>query len=496
MASGPDSNARDFPMGFGAYDLLEELGRGGAGIVYRARQRSLGRVVALKVIASARFASTRDRDRFRSEAMIASRMDHPGIVPVYEVGEAEGRDFYTMAVVEGGSLDERLRAGPLEPLAAAKLLAELCEALHYAHGEGIVHRDLKPGNVLFDTAGSARIMDFGLAKDASAEHELTLSGEVVGTPSYMAPEQVTGTKAVGPAADVYALGCIFYACLTGKPPFRSATVVETFTQVVEAVPVPTRLANSAVPRDLDSICLKCLEKRPADRYASAQAVVDDLRAFFDNRPVCANDNRSNAFVRLLALETRHTDVLARWSSIGVVHSILVFALFAATGILFLLDRTSSAEHLTLWVPGGLLIATVPVFLRARKGSLTPVEVQLSHVWFVFALALAATGVCFLAAGSSFFDLVPIAFVEAALGIASMSIILRGSFWPLAVACGACALVSAFSPPWVMVPLGFLIAALHFTIAWRAGRHAPETPIAPQSSAQRADLEAVSGGHVQ
>jgi serine/threonine-protein kinase len=463
------SSGRTAKESFGPYELLGELGRGGAGVVFRARQRSPDRTVALKVVSQFCFGSSRERQRFLSEAAIASRIVHRGIVPVYEIGTHEGRDYYTMELEEGGNLKDRLAEGPLEPRDAVKLLIQLCDAVHHAHEQGVVHRDLKPANVLFDTAGHPRISDFGLAKDVSAQQELTLTGEVVGTPSYMAPEQIAGSAEIGPATDVYALGCVLYTCLTGQPPIRAASVPATLHQILETPPVPTRFANPSVPRDLDAIALKCLEKRAEHRYPSARALADDLRAFLEGRPIQADDGRTNAFLRLLAQETRHTDVMARWSRIGMVHASLNLALFAATGGLLLAGVGGAWPYVALWVPGLTLATAVPVVLRSRQGPLTPIELQLSYVWGIFALSVAVAGLCQWLLRGSVFDLVPTVFVLAAFAIACMSVILRGSFYPLAIACGVCAVGSAFGPPWTMVPTGLALAGLHFAIALRAGK---------------------------
>lgn len=459
-------------MKFGQYELLEEVGRGGAGIVYRARQLSPQRIVALKVISSTRFASERERDRFVREASIASRLDHPGIVPVYEVGVHEGSHYFTMALEEGGNLEDRLADGPLEPREAAQLLIRLCEAMHYAHGTGIVHRDLKPENVLFDASGNPRIADFGLAKEVSGEQALTLTGELIGTPGYMAPEQVQGISNPQPATDVYALGCILYACLTGRPPFRSSSVVATLHDILDSAPAPTRLVNPSVPRSLDAICLHCLEKAPDRRYPSARDLADDLRAFLDQRPVRAEEGHTNVLLRMLAEETRHTDIMARWSSIGIVHAALNAALFAATGALLLAGVPPGWSYMALWVPGWTLASLVPVLLRRRRGPLSPLEEQLAYVWLAFAVAVIVGAACHFLTGGSVFGLVPFVFISVGLAVACMSILLRGSFYSLAVACAVCALGSALGPPWVVAPLGIGLSLLHFDIARRAGALRP------------------------
>jgi WD40 repeat protein/tetratricopeptide (TPR) repeat protein len=282
--AAPSANAVPVP----GYEVLEELGRGGMGVVYKARHLRLGRVVALKMLLSGGHAGAHELARFRLEAEAVARLQHPNIVQLYEAGDAEGRPFFALELVEGGSLARRLDGTPLPPGRAAALLEALARAMHYAHEKGVVHRDLKPANVLLAEDGTPKVADFGLAKRLEGEAGQTQSGALLGTPSYMAPEQALGRgKEVGPAADVYSLGAILYELLTGRPPFKGATLLETLEQVrhQEAVP-PTRLALR-VPRDLETICLKCLEKAPRRRYASAADLADDLRRFSAGEPVRA-----------------------------------------------------------------------------------------------------------------------------------------------------------------------------------------------------------------
>jgi serine/threonine-protein kinase len=274
------------------YEILSELGRGGMGVVYQARQTALKRPVALKVIASGPWAGPDELARFRAEAEAAARLQHPNIVQVYEVGEYEGRPFFSLEYVAGGTLAAHLAGKPLPARAAAELLRTLALAMHAAHERGIVHRDLKPANVLLASPGREsgespipKVADFGLAKRLG-DSSMTQSGMVVGTPSYMAPEQARGqVRDLGPSADVYALGAILFECLTGRPPFNGATPEETLRQVREQPPVAPRRLNAAVPRDLETVCLKCLEKEPPRRYASAQALADDLGRFLGGRPI-------------------------------------------------------------------------------------------------------------------------------------------------------------------------------------------------------------------
>ncbi len=261
------------------YEDLRELGRGGMGVVYKARQVGLGRVVALKMILAGGHAGPGERDRFRAEAQAMARLHHSNIVQVHEVGEHQGLPFFSLEYCPGGSLAQKLAATPLPPAEAAGLVETLARAMYAAHQKGILHRDLKPGNVLLAEDGTPKITDFGLVKHLD-EAGRTASGLVMGTPGYMPPEQAAGrTKEIGPACDIYSLGAILYECLTGRAPFKSATPVETLRQVLHVEPVPPRQLNPQVPRDLETICLKCLQKDPARRYYSAEALADDLRRF-------------------------------------------------------------------------------------------------------------------------------------------------------------------------------------------------------------------------
>jgi hypothetical protein len=270
------------------YEIIEELGRGGMGVVYRAVQKRLNRVVALKMVLSGGHATTQDRLRFLSEAEAIAAVKHPGIVQVFDFGTHEGLPFFSLEFCEGGSLAARLADNPLPARQAAQLVEQVARAVQAAHERGIVHRDLKSANVLLAGEGDiAKVTDFGLAKRIESAAGLTATGAVMGTPSYMAPEQALGKKEVGPAADTYAVGAILYDCLTGRPPFKAATVYETLQQVVNDEPVPPRQLNPRVPVDLETIVLKCLHKDSSKRYASAAALADDLACFLNNEPIAA-----------------------------------------------------------------------------------------------------------------------------------------------------------------------------------------------------------------
>jgi mono/diheme cytochrome c family protein len=339
------------------YELLEVIDQGGMGVVYKALQTDLRRTVALKMIAGFR-VGPKQLARFRVEAEAVARLHHPNIVQIYDIGDVDGHSFFAMEFVEGGTLAHRLAAGPVPDALAVEWVEQLARAVHHAHTRGIIHRDLKPANILLGRGdapmkhehgtgqrGSAlrpKLADFGLAKRLEIESDHTTTGEVLGTPAYMAPEQARGQiSAIGPACDVYALGAILYEALTGRPPFKAESVLETLQQVLTDEPVPPRRVNAKLPPDLEAICLKCLEKAPAHRYASAEALADDLSRHRAGAPVAAR--RVSATRRAARWLHRHR--------VWVPAALLVFALggTAAAAARWNATRERSDGHLVALV---------------------------------------------------------------------------------------------------------------------------------------------------
>jgi eukaryotic-like serine/threonine-protein kinase len=320
------------------YEVEAVLGRGGMGVVFRARHLRLNRTVALKMALAGAYASLHERERFQREAEAVAGLRHPNVVQVHDVGDADGRPYFTMELVEGGSLAQQLDGTPWPSREAASLLATLAGAVEAAHRSGIVHRDLKPANILLTTEGTPKVSDFGLARRLDGEAGLTRTGTALGTPSYMAPEQARGRPpAVGPAADVYALGAILYELLTGRPPFKAETAAETVLQVISQDPVPPSRLNAKVPRDLETVCLKCLHKEPAKRYATAAALAEDLERFLRGEAIAARPERR---LERVARRVRRRPVLAAALAAG---TLLAVAL-AGGGLWLISERAAAARE--------------------------------------------------------------------------------------------------------------------------------------------------------
>ncbi len=419
----PTSSAaplRTSGMFVSGHEILGELGRGGMGVVYKARQAGLNRVVALKMILAGSHASAHELFRFRAEAEAVARLQHPHIVQIYEVGEHEGLPYFSLEFCAAGSLASKTSGTPLPPQWAAEMVETLARAVHVAHQHGIVHRDLKPANVLVTADGTPKLTDFGLAKKLNDTGQ-TASGAILGTPSYMAPEQAQGkTKEIGPATDVYGLGAILYEFLTGRPPFLEATSWDTLAQVIHEEPVPPGRLQSGVPRDLETICLKCLEKDPRARYASAEALADDLASFQRGEDIAARPLSipgrlarwtrrrpalAGTFLALLFFYTNHQ--VLRSLGLGIVDAafnefvtwLLLAWAAAATAFQWLSNRPGWRTPATFgWAALDVLLLTALILKGAGpRSSLIPaylllvaaagLRFRVDLVWFVTVLCL-------------------------------------------------------------------------------------------------------------
>jgi hypothetical protein len=370
---------------FGDYEVLEELGRGGMGVVSRAREIARGRIVALKRLLRGPDSTRQDLERFQIEALSAARLAHPHIVPVFQVGECNGQPYFTMQYIEGTTLAQQLAGGPLAEHDAARLLVPVCRAIHYAHNHGVLHRDLKPSNILIDCQGNPYVSDFGLAKRIDVDPTLTPSGAFVGTPSYMPPEQAGSIAPgkrdpLGATADVYSLGAILYHMLTGRPPFQAATPIETMLLALEHDPIAPRALNPRVNADLEMVALQCLQKPPGLRYPSAAALADDLESFLRGDPVSARSTSLRALAARLMGETHHAPVLENWGLLWIYHSIALLVFFGTSNALYLAGVTERWPYVLIFTVGLCGWAALFWALRRRGGPIRFVERQLAHVW--------------------------------------------------------------------------------------------------------------------
>jgi hypothetical protein len=372
------------------YEVGELLGRGGMGLVFRARHKPLRRPVALKIVVSGAHAGATERARFRTEAEAVARLHHPGIVQIYEVGEQAGCPYLALEFVGGGSLAEQLDGTPVPPRRAAQILLDLARAVQHAHEQGIVHRDLKPANVLLTETGVVKVADFGLAKLLDVEQGQTNSGVVLGSPSYMAPEQAAGkVRAIGPATDVYALGAILYELLTGRPPFRGASFLETLDQVRTHAPAPPQALQPRVSGDLAAICLRCLEKNPALRYSSAAALARDLDLFLRGEAVAA---RKTTLWDQAARLVRHRQMDVNWGAWATLSLCLAPLPLLSHAAVFVFFRNRPEYPL---VAITVSMATVAVMLssillgkRASMRVIAPAERrQITSTWLGYVIGM-------------------------------------------------------------------------------------------------------------
>jgi tRNA A-37 threonylcarbamoyl transferase component Bud32 len=462
------SEAASGAASFGDYEVLEELGRGGMGVVYKARHSKFDRLVALKMILAGEHAGSEQQVRFQSEARAVARLQHPNIVQIHEIGEHNGCCYFSLEYVDGGSLAARMKEHLPSDKEAAQLIEVLARTAHYAHGRGVVHRDLKPANILVTKDGVPKIADFGLAKSLGGDSGPTVSGAVLGTPSYMAPEQALGrAKDVGPAADVYALGAILYELLTGKPPFRGETVLETLRSVEQLAPERPRVHNPRADTSLEAICLKCLEKSPADRYASAEALADDLAAYLRGEAVHADKGTAKRLLGAVLRESRYTEVMILWSRVWMGIAVVYFLICVAKSALLWKGVEDHLPYFAVWTAGLVGTCGLVWLFRIRGGPrLSYVERQLAQIWGVFWAGFFLTAWQYQAVGGPIAGLLPILVLEAGISFASMATILGGSFYGMAIAGVGTAFLEALWPEVGPLISGCVCSPALFWLGWK------------------------------
>lgn len=450
------------PRRLGDYELLEEIGRGGMGVVFLARQTNLNRRLAVKMILRGPYASAGDRERFLAEAQAAARLDHPGIVPVYQVGDIGDRMYFSMKYIQGPTLAEQLQSGPLTPRKAALWLAKVSRAIEFAHQSGVLHRDLKPSNILIDEVGEPHVTDFGLAKKITDPHSLTQSGAVMGTPAYMSPEQAGGGgRVIGPASDVYSLGAILYHMLTGEPPFQGSSPVDAVMKVIEQDPIPPRQLNRNVDRDLEIIAVRCLQKPPDLRYASAKALAADLEAYLNNEPISARSGRLTQVVSRWFRETHHATVLENWGLLWMWHSLALLVACLLTNILFWNGVSNRWYYFCLWSAGFGTWAAVFWALRHRQGPVTFVERQIAHIWAAALVSIIALFPLEAYLGLPLLKLSPVLGLIAGMVFLVKAGILSGLFYIQAAALFITAGLMAIWPSYEHLVFGIVSAACFF-----------------------------------
>jgi len=454
---------------FGDFELFEELGRGGMGVVYKAWQKSLERLVALKMILRGEHATPADLARFQVEAHAAAHLEHPNIVPVYAAGEHDGQAYFSMKYVEGETLMEVLSRGPMRPRDAAGLLAAISRAVDFAHQGGILHRDIKPSNILIDATGQPHVTDFGLAKRVQTEGEdaaaLTQSGAIVGTPAYMAPEQVTNRRGkLGPASDVYSLGVILYEMITGRPPFQAPTPVDTLLMVLDQDPIRPAMLNPKVDPDLELICLKCIQKEPELRYPSAAGLAADLEAYLRGDQLSIRTTRfadlGQFFGRILR-ETHHAGVLENWGILWMCHALMIFLQCVLTTALAWNGVENPWVFLGLW-GGGLVVWSFFFWnLRKRAGPILFIERQVAHVWAAAVMATISVFVLEMLLGMHVLRLAPMLAVIAGMTFAVKAGMLSGTFYLSAAALFLTCVPMALMPDYGILLFGTMTAVCFF-----------------------------------
>ncbi|PQO44763.1 serine/threonine-protein kinase [Blastopirellula marina] len=453
----------ELPALFGDYELLEELGRGGMGVVYKARQVSLNRIVAVKMILKAQLASHDELSRFLAEAESTARLSHPGIVPVYEVGKRDGRYYFSMKYIEGETLSQRLARGPMPPRQAAIMMRTISSAVHEAHQHGILHRDLKPSNILIDKSGEPIITDFGLAKQVTGDVDsITRSGAIVGTPAFMAPEQASGTRgAVGVPSDVYALGTILFAMLTGQPPYQGRTPVDVLLKVLEQDPPFPHQMNPRVDRDLEMITLRCMQKPIDLRYRNAQLLCDDFDAYLNDEAISARSGQFLQIISRLFRETHNAQVLENWGVLWMWHSLVLLICCLVTQYLEWTHDEVRWHYILIWTVISGIWAACFWYLRRRMGPVTFVERQIAHVWGSGLIGVACLFPIEWMLGLGPLELSPLLAIISGMIFLIKGGILTGWFYFQALALFLCAIPMALWPDAAHIIFGVVAAGSFF-----------------------------------
>ena len=465
------------PTTIGDYELIEELGRGGMGVVFRARQISLDREVAIKMILRGRLASEADLQRFLAEASATARLQHPNIVPVYEAGDIEGRPFFSMQLVVGETLAERvINQGPLPQREIATIVAAIARAIGFAHEQGILHRDLKPSNILLASDGTPLITDFGLAKKSDSDASLTKSGMLVGTPAYMSPEQAGGRRnLIGPASDVYSLGCVLYFALTGRSPFVSDSPMETVMLVIEQDPIAPRTLRPKLDRDLEMIVVRCLQKPIDLRYPSGEALAQDLEAYLADERVAARSGRFNQVLARVFRETHHAAVLENWGTLWIWHSMVLLIAGLLTWQMDYLGVTQIWMYVAVWTLGLGAWAAVFWKFRQRMGPVTFIERQIAHVWGASMVAIAMLFPIERLMEFEVLALSPLLGVISAMVFIIKASMLSGVFYIQAAALLITALLMAIQPDYAHLIFGVVSAACFFIPGFKYSRRRVAAP---------------------
>ena len=456
------------------FHVEAELGRGGMGVVYKARHLKFQRLVALKMILAGDHASACQTTRFLTEARAVARLQNPHIVQIYEIGEYNGLPYFSLEYVDGGNLAARLKGLPPSDMEAARLIELLALAVHYAHGRGIVHRDLKPANILLTGEGIPKIADFGLAKFLSEDSGATRSGAILGTPSYMAPEQATGkAKDIGPAVDIYALGAILYELLSGRPPFRGESIQETLRLVEEQSPEPPRVHNPRVDRALEAICLKCLEKAPGTATGRRNRWRKIWRRTFVASRFVPTKERQVVYSGRSCARPRYTEVMTLWSGVWMGIAVAYFLICLAKSLLVWSGVQSHGPYFAIWVAMGLAVVGLFWFCRLRSGpSLSRVERQIVQISYFFWVGFFLTAWQYQRIGAPIAGLPTILVLELAVAMGCIAVILGGSFYLMAAACVITAVMEALWPQGGPLISGVFCSPALFWIGWKYSRRLP------------------------